>query len=362
MRKRISSIVSTFEQAKNNITTEEATKTALIMPFLAALDYNVFNPLEVVPEIVADIGEKKGEKIDYAVKNGDETLMLIECKRCTQPLVNSNISQIFRYFGACRIKMGVRLAVLTNGLEYLFFTDLENGNVLDITPFFKFNLLDHDEQNILELQQFSKDNFNIDKIVENADNMKRRSAVESVLEGYFSKPTDNFIKCVLTDLDFQTMKTQSVITTYSDIIKDAFNKIIREKVNNVIKDALKQNQAEATDSISPPAPKTPVSLERRKPLQSENDALSIISNNLTDIINSDRISLRVVNRFSSVIIDNNRNKLIAKLYFLNDKTKKIYIFDENNQENEISLDIIDVPSILNYIENIKKAVLFHDKK
>ncbi|MGL4805360.1 MAG: restriction endonuclease, partial [Bacteroidales bacterium] len=35
---------------KDNILTEEATKNALIMPFIQTLGYDVFNPLEVVPE------------------------------------------------------------------------------------------------------------------------------------------------------------------------------------------------------------------------------------------------------------------------------------------------------------------------
>ena len=39
---------------KDNVQTEEATKNALVMPFLNTLGYDVFNPLEVVPEFVAD--------------------------------------------------------------------------------------------------------------------------------------------------------------------------------------------------------------------------------------------------------------------------------------------------------------------
>lgn len=50
-----------------NIQTEEATKNALIMPFITALGYNVFNPTEVTPELHADVGLKKGEKVDYAI-------------------------------------------------------------------------------------------------------------------------------------------------------------------------------------------------------------------------------------------------------------------------------------------------------
>jgi hypothetical protein len=63
----VKQISERVEKLKDNLQTEEATKTALIMPFIQALGYDVFNPLEVVPEYVCDIGTKKGEKIDYAI-------------------------------------------------------------------------------------------------------------------------------------------------------------------------------------------------------------------------------------------------------------------------------------------------------
>jgi hypothetical protein len=140
MLNRLKSIASTYQSAQQQIQTEEATKTALIMPFFAALGFNVFNPLEVVPEIIADIGDKKGEKIDYALKSGDEHLMLVECKKCTVNLDQKNVSQLFRYFGALRTKLNVRIGILTNGIDYNFYADLDKDNVLDPIPFFSINV------------------------------------------------------------------------------------------------------------------------------------------------------------------------------------------------------------------------------
>ena len=62
---------------KENIGTEEATKTAFIMPFIQALGYDVFDPTEVVPEFTCDLGIKKGEKIDYAIYKDCQTIMCI---------------------------------------------------------------------------------------------------------------------------------------------------------------------------------------------------------------------------------------------------------------------------------------------
>jgi predicted type IV restriction endonuclease len=54
-----------IQEIKGQIQTEEATKHSLILPFIQLLGYNIFNPNEVIPEFTADIGIKKGEKVDY---------------------------------------------------------------------------------------------------------------------------------------------------------------------------------------------------------------------------------------------------------------------------------------------------------
>ena len=91
---------------KDQIKTEEATKTALIMPFIQCLGYDVFNPLEVVPEFTADIGIKKGEKVDYAILKDGQPTILIECKWWGENLILHD-SQLFRYFHTTKAKFGI---------------------------------------------------------------------------------------------------------------------------------------------------------------------------------------------------------------------------------------------------------------
>jgi hypothetical protein len=177
MLTNLQKIANVYLAAKDHIVTEEATKTSLILPFIHTLGFNVFNPLEVVPGIVADIEGKKSEKLDYALKSGSEYLMLVECKKCTMALREANISQLYRFFGAPRNTLNVRIAILTNGLEYLFFTDLDKDNVLDHVPFFSIDILNLDEQKVADPQQFTKNNFNIEAILNKAVELKKRAAV-----------------------------------------------------------------------------------------------------------------------------------------------------------------------------------------
>ena len=60
-------LASRIATTKDIVQTEEATKNAMVMPFIQILGYNVFDPLEVTPELIADVGTKKGEKVDYAI-------------------------------------------------------------------------------------------------------------------------------------------------------------------------------------------------------------------------------------------------------------------------------------------------------
>ncbi|UUF04213.1 type I restriction endonuclease [Xanthomonas hortorum] len=98
------------------IQTEEATKNAMVMPLIQILGYNVFDPLEVTPEIVADVGIKKGEKVDYAILRDGKPIILFECKKAGAELNINHASQLFRYFHVTAARFGV----LTNGLVYRF--------------------------------------------------------------------------------------------------------------------------------------------------------------------------------------------------------------------------------------------------
>ncbi len=55
----IQGLAARIDKQLDHLKTEEATKNALVMTFINALGYNVFDPMEVVPEFSADVGVKK---------------------------------------------------------------------------------------------------------------------------------------------------------------------------------------------------------------------------------------------------------------------------------------------------------------
>ena len=177
------------EKLKSQIHTEEATKNAFIMPFIMALGYDVFNPLEVVPEYVADIGIKKGEKVDYAILKDGQPTILVECKHWSENLDVHN-SQLFRYFHTTKAKFGL----LSNGIIFRFYTDLVEKNKMDEKPFLEFNVTDIKDNQIEELKKFHKSYFDIDNIVNTASELKYMSELKALINVEFQNPTDNFVR------------------------------------------------------------------------------------------------------------------------------------------------------------------------
>ena len=150
-----------LENIKDTLQTEEATKMSLIVPFFQLLGYDVFNPLEFCPEYTADIGIKKGEKVDYAILMGKDPVILIEAKSVNKKL-DRHSSQLFRYF----VSTPAKFAILTNGIEYKFYTDLDDTNKMDKEPFLDINLLNIKDAEISQLNKFKKQNLNISEIMD----------------------------------------------------------------------------------------------------------------------------------------------------------------------------------------------------
>ena len=180
-----------IKQQINAITTEEATKTAFVMPFIHnVLGYDVFDPSEVTPEFVCDVGTKKGEKIDYAIIKNNEVQILIECKKIGEPLNINHASQLFRYFHVTN----ARISILTNGQIYRFYTDLDAPNKMDEKPFLEIDLLDIDENIIPELKKLTKASFDLESIINAAGELKYVSQIKKIIHIQLNNPEDDFVK------------------------------------------------------------------------------------------------------------------------------------------------------------------------
>lgn len=329
------------ESLKDSISTEEATKTAVIMPFFAMLGYDVFNPQEFVPEYTADVGIKKGEKVDYAIITDGSPVILIECKSINENLERHD-SQLFRYFGTTTAKF----AILTNGIMYRFYTDLDNANKMDEDPFLTINILDIRDNQVPELKKFCKSVFDVDSIFSTASELKYVHEFKSVFTRQLDTPDDDFIRFFLQNC-YSAPKTQSVLEKFRPVLKKALNDFISETMNDKIKTAL----GGSGGTVSAPDPKPvdePESGEqenagKRVPniitTEEELEAYFIVKNLLGTLVDIRDITYKDTESYINILYKGNSRKWICRLA-LSSSRKTLIIPDENKKETKYQMQDI----------------------
>ncbi len=311
-----------------SIQTEEACKNAFVMPFLSALGYDVFNPEEVLPEFTADVGTKKGEKVDYAINKDGKVIMLVECKWCGRSLSLENASQLFRYFTVT----DARCAILTNGLVYQFYTDIDEPNKMDKHPFFTFNIQDFNESHVEELKKFTKPTFDIDNVLGTAATLKYTDQVKAVLAEELASPSDEFVRLLASRI-YDGRMTQAVREQFTVIVQRSFAEFIRDRISKRLKSALRESTP--SDDEMPP---TSVMASTPEPdsdivtTEEEVEAYNIIKAILRQVVDPKRIAIRDAKSYCAILLDDNNRKPLARLHFNAQSKKYVGVFNQKNEE------------------------------
>ncbi|MBP3763987.1 MAG: type I restriction enzyme HsdR N-terminal domain-containing protein [Bacteroidales bacterium] len=347
LKDHIYQIVSRWEKTKDSLATEEATKNALIMPFIMALGYDIFNPNEVLPEMTCDIGTKKGERIDYAIMQNGKPVILIECKQWEQNL-NLHDNQLLRYFTVSQAKFGI----LTNGLQYRFYTDLLKPNIMDEKPFLEIDLRKIKDVQIEELKKFHKSNFDIDNILSSASELKYMGQLKDVFAKEFEEPTPELIKYFGKQV-YDGVFTPKIAEQFHDLFKRAISSYISEQVSSRLNAALKQNEGDAMEA---PASEEPVTEETSKIVttQEEIDAFNIIRAMLRKEVAVEKITMRDALSYCAILFDDNNRKPICRLHFNNLSNLRVEIFNEEGKGEKYPLATVD--ELYNYEPQLRNAI------
>lgn len=331
------------EQLKDSIGTEEATKTAFVLPFINTLGYDIFNPTEVVPEFTADIGLKKGEKVDYAIFQNGEPIMIIECKHWKESL-DVHDSQLFRYFHVTKARFGV----LTNGLEYRIYTDLEQPNKMDERPFLEFNITSLKDSSIHEITKFHKSNFDVQKIINNASSLKYTKEIKKLLTAQMNEPTSDFVRLFASQV-YNGRLTEKVMEQFTEIVQKAFNQFISEKVNDRLTSALNKE----AKAVEPEEVVEDVSNKGIETTEEELEGYNVVVAILRRKIPKSRIVHRDTKSYFGILLDDNNRKPICRLHFGTGK-KFISLFNENKEEVKYQIESVD--DIYQYEEQLLKTI------
>lgn len=340
---------SNIKDKLQHIDTEETTKTALILPFLRELmGYDTANPAEVKAEYTADIGAKRGEKIDLAILNEGHEIIMIECKPVQSELASNHISQLYRYFNITDSEIGI----LTNGLIYQFYTDSIKPGQMDKSPFLEVDLLDLSDKEITELKKFTKTNFDISKIKSKVDDLKYAHDIHKILSDEIESPSEDFVR-VITKQAYSGVFTKNVKDKFYKIIKNEFKEVINEKVEIRLNNALEKNN---TSEV--PVDSNDDGIITTK---EEFEGYYIIKSIASKIVDPERIHIRDFKTYCNVLLDDNKYYPLARMYFNNPNKLRIALFDDfetgNHGKKKFNYyNISNVNEIYNYEESIIKTI------
>jgi hypothetical protein len=357
----LNNLSSKVSKQKDMINTEEATKNAFVMPFITALGYNVFDPTEVTPELTADVGTKKSEKVDYAILKDGKPIILFECKWCGLNLDNQHQSQLYRYFSVTEARFGV----LTNGIIYRFYTDLEEPNKMDAKSFMEFSLLEVTEAAVEDLKKFSKSFFSLEETLTAATELKYTKAIKNILAAQMTLPSEAFVKFFASQI-YTGKLTQTVRQQFGELVKKALHQFVNEKINERLKFALdssEENEAKKkieTENEENTKEKEEIKADRKSRIVTTDEEIEghrIVREILTEVVEPERVAMRDTISYCGILFDDNNRKPICRLYFNNPKRKQLALFDPDKNEEKVYIN--ELSDISQYADKLTAIVRYY---
>lgn len=353
---RIAQMAERVSIHKDTLPTEEATKNALIMPFIAnVLGYDVFDPAEVIPEFVADVGVKKNEKVDYALVHDGQVQILIECKKIGAPLVVEHGDQLYRYYACTKARIGI----LTNGRIWQFYMDLDKANLMDLKPFLVLDLLDIDKSILPAVQKLSKPSFDLDAIADSAENMKYLSALRPIVAEELKNPSDDLVRLFARRV-YGGMLKQNVLDRFRPLVEKSIKRFLSDQVNDRLESALeaeRQQSEKLAEEVEADAENAAPSgpIDGIVTTEEEFYGYQIVKAIGCSEVDPERITMRDAKSYCAVFLDDNNRRPIVKLYF-NGKQKNVMLFSDGKENRRVNIESPE--EIYRYADEIRAEVRY----
>lgn len=352
---RIGTISQRIEKVKDKIVNEEATKNSFIIPFIEALGYDIYDPNEVFPEFTADIPVLKNDKVDYAIFADDKPIMLIECKSCHDNLDNKkHTAQLHKYYQNTEARFGI----LTNGIVYRFYTDIDKNHVMDTKPFFEFNLLKFSDTDIEELRKFSKNSFDQNALSDTAQNLLYTKEIKRLMSEQLTHPSPDFVKFFASQV-YSGRMTATNVEKFTEITKKSLKEFINERIAERLKSAIDSTEIE---DIEPSEVTNEIEIvqnsEKIITTEEELEGFYTVKAILREVIDVSRIEYKDTKNYFGINLDGKVGKTICRLRF-NSKKKYVGVIDHTNKEVKRQISSLD--EIYGVSEFLKDRVIFLTK-
>lgn len=343
------------QKLRANLKTEEATKTALILPFIKELGYDIFNPLEVVPEFIADIPGMKGEKVDYAIMHEGNPAIMIECKCCGVNLDEVKKNQLHRYF----VTQDSVVAILTDGIRYLFFAKDKDGREMDTEPFMEFSLDAIDPTLLPELRKLCKGRFDLQRTLVTVSELKFNRQIKKLLADNLESPQENFVTYFMKE--FGVRAHQKAVEQFTAYVKRAITEFVDEQVDARLKSALAATSKK--DATAAPSESEENSEEQNShtvTTQDEIDGFHIVKAIMSKVVAPERVVERDTASYFGILLDDKHTKPICRLHFNAASVKYIETFDADKKGTKHKIE--NLSDIYKHEEALRATSEYYDKK
>lgn len=334
-----------FKDRIQHIATEEATKSSLVLPFMQMLGYDIFDPAEVVPEFTADVGTKKGEKVDYALVRDGKPAILIECKKYGNKIEDEEMSQLLRYFSVTEARVGI----LTDGISYRFYSDIDQPNVMDSRPFFEFNMLDFNDHQVEQLKRFTKSSFDLSEVIDAARELKYLTEIKRVLAEELADPSDDLLYVICKRI-FDRLPGPRARQQLQPIAKLAATQFINERINDRLRSALQQGEQQRVEEEAPEIEQAEPAIETTV---EEWEGFYAVKAILRDLVDATRLTIRDTRNYCAINLDNKR--WLCRLYF-NGSRKYLGLPTKQNRYGEVRFHTEGVDGLYAHADALRRVL------
>lgn len=211
---KLTALKDRAEDQLDILNSKEKTQNALLLPFFDALGYDAFNVREVEPNHVVELDQEGAREVDYAVRIGGTPAMLFQCQEATGDLEAFDPDPLFRHFG----ELPASLVVLTNGLTYRFFADLGEGTSVDGRPFFEFDLLDYEPEQVTYLELLTKTAFDTEEVLAAAFELKYTRLLQNYLVRQRESPDKHFVRFLAAQI-YEGRVSEGVLERFRPVVQ-----------------------------------------------------------------------------------------------------------------------------------------------
>lgn len=354
---------------------EAKTKQYLILPLIRALGYDDTKPAEVVPEYTADYGGREGWKVDYAILSDDNLRVVIECKQVSNQLGTTEEAQLGRYFPNVPFDAETKIAILTNGVVYKFFTDQNEPNKMDKDPFWTINLETLRNNDLSQLRNFTKDNFNAANAVASASKFRHIKEMKIALARQLTEPEDGFVEWMLrqTGQTYDRRVASSRREEIRDLARTAFHEFVKDHVNDAVDDAVLEIRERTAQGIAPITEEQDALLQADSgddvgdsghaddkiiTTEQELQAFDVVKGIVQEVVHAERVFMRDYRNYSAVMLDDNRRRPLCRLR-LEGRQMQIGLFDGSRVGGHLveqQHNIESLNDIYNHADQIRETV------